>query len=133
MNRLLGGSRSLTTLAVTLAAVMVAAAVTIHGNWIGGLIIPHMFMGALVGTGLARVVLGLSPVLAPLAGMAAFNAVVTGTPLSSALIAIALTDGASITPVFLASLVAFTASPNVEFLQSAAPRTESPGLLFDDD
>ncbi|MGZ0748262.1 chloride channel protein [Haloparvum sp. AD34] len=128
MNVLLSGvgELSLTTLLLTLAAVMVAAAFTIHGNWIGGLIIPHMFMGALVGQAAALVVPGLPPVLAMLAGMAAFNSVVTGTPLSSALIAIALTDGAAITPVFLASLVAFVASPSVRFLEEAAPRSESP-------
>lgn len=128
MNLLLSGvgEFSLPTLLLTLAAVMVAAAFTIHGNWIGGLIIPHMFMGALVGQAAALVVPGLPPVLAMLAGMAAFNSVVTGTPLSSALIAIALTDGAAITPVFLASLVAFVASPSVHFLEEAASRTESP-------
>ncbi|RDI70645.1 chloride channel protein [Halopelagius longus] len=135
MNVLLerGASLGPEGLMLTLAAVMVAAGFTIHGNWIGGLIIPHMFMGALVGQAAALVVPGLSPVLATLAGMAAFNSVVTGTPLSSALIAIALTDGASITPVFLASLVAFGASPSVRFLDEAAPRSESPNFHISDD
>ena len=133
MNVLLSGDFSLGTLLVTLAAVMIAAAFTIHGNWIGGLIIPHMFMGALVGQATALVVPGLPPALAMLGGMAAFNSVVTGTPLSSALIAIALTDGASITPVFLASLTAFVASPSVRFLEEAAPRSESPNFHISDD
>ncbi len=133
MSVLLGGGFSFGTLVVTLAAVMVAAAFTIHGNWIGGLIIPHMFMGALVGRAAALAVPGLSPVLAMLAGMAAFNSVVTGTPLSSALIAIALTDGASITPVFLASLVAFAASPAVGFIAESAPRSESPAFHRSDE
>ncbi|MFB6184339.1 MAG: chloride channel protein [Haloarculaceae archaeon] len=126
--RVVPGPNLLLGLAITLGAVMVAAAVTIQGNWIGGLIIPHMFMGALVGRAAALVVPGLSPALATLAGMAAFNSVVTGTPLSSALIAIALTDGASITPVFLASLVAFGASPAVRFMAEAAPRSEAPAF-----
>jgi H+/Cl- antiporter ClcA len=65
--------------------------------------------------------------------MAAFNSVVTATPLSSALIAIALTNGASITPVFLASLVAFVGSPNVQFLEVAAPRSEAPAFHTGDD
>ena len=126
MSVVLNNAFSLPTLLVTLGAVMVAAGVTIHGNWIGGLIVPHMFMGALIGQATATVVPGLPPMLAMLAGMAAFNSVVTGTPLSSALITIALTDGASITPLFLASLLAFSASPSVEFLTEAAPRSESP-------
>ncbi|MFC4551499.1 MULTISPECIES: chloride channel protein [Halorussus] len=133
MSVLLAGSFSLETLLVTLGAVMVAAAFTIHGNWIGGLIVPHMFMGAVVGQLTALVVPGLPPALAMIAGMAAFNSVVTGTPLSSALIAIALTDGASITPVFLAALVAFGASPSVRFLEVAAPRSESPNFHITED
>ncbi|WP_408957064.1 chloride channel protein [Natrinema sp. 74] len=128
MSVLLDGGVALPTLVVTLGAVMIAAGVTIHGNWIGGLIIPHMFMGALVGQATALVVPGLPPMVAVLTGMAAFNSVVTGTPLSSALIAIALTDGASITPVFLASLVAFGASPSIGFLTEAAPRSEAPAF-----
>lgn len=133
MTRLLNETFTLTTLLVVLGAVMVAAAFTIHGNWIGGLIVPHMFMGALVGQAAALVVPGLPPALAMLTGMAAFNSVVTGTPLSSALIAIALTDGASITPLFLASLVAFGASSSVEFVEGAEPRSESPYFHWSDD
>ena len=71
--------------------------------------------------------------LAMFTGMTAFNSVVTGTPLSSALITIALTDGASITPLFLASLLAFAASPPVEFLTEAAPRSESPDFHMSGD
>lgn len=135
MNTLLqqGAELGVDGLLLTLAAVMIAAGFTIHGNWIGGLIIPHMFMGAIVGQAMALVIPGLPPVLAMLAGMAAFNSVVTGTPLSSALIAIALTDGASITPVFLASLVAFGASPSVRFIEEAAPRSESPNFHISND
>ncbi|MFB6136661.1 MAG: chloride channel protein [Halobacteriaceae archaeon] len=125
MNALLDGRFSVATLALIFGAVGLAAAVTIHGNWLGGLIVPHMFMGAVVGKAAALLVPGLPATLAVL-GMAAFNAVVTGTPLSSALIAIALTGGASVTPVFLASLVAFVAGPSVGFLEEAASRSESP-------
>lgn len=133
MNVLLSDSFSLEVLLLTLAGTMIAAALTIHGNWLGGLIIPHMFMGALVGQATALVVPGLPPMFGMLAGMAAFNSVVTATPLSSALIAIALTNGASITPVFLASLVAFVGSPNVQFLEVAAPRSEAPAFHTNDD
>lgn len=133
MNVLLSNSLSLEVLLLTFAGTVIAAALTIHGNWLGGLIIPHMFMGALVGQAAALVVPGLPPTFGMLAGMAAFNSVVTATPLSSALIAIALTNGASITPVFLASLVAFVGSPNVQFLEVAAPRSEAPAFHTGDD
>ncbi|WP_435180784.1 chloride channel protein [Halorussus sp. AFM4] len=133
MNVLLSETFSPTVLLLTLAGTMVAAALTIHGNWLGGLIIPHMFMGALVGQAASLVVPRLPPTFGMLAGMAAFNSVVTATPLSSALIAIALTDGASITPVFLASLAAFVGSPGLQFLEEAAPRSESPNFHVGDD
>lgn len=126
MNTLISGEFSLLYLAATLGAIMVAASFTIQGNWIGGLIIPHMFMGAVIGRSFAMVIPELPPALAMLAGMAAFNSVVTGTPLSSALIAIALTGGASVTPVFLGSFAAFLASPWVRFLKETSQRSESP-------
>ncbi|GAD53345.1 chloride channel protein [Halarchaeum acidiphilum MH1-52-1] len=111
---------------------MIAAGLTIKGGWLGGLIVPHMFMGAIVGKIAALLVPGVGPVVAMLAAMAAFNAVVTGTPLSSALIAISLTDGAAIVPVFLASIAGFVASPYVEFLETAATRHEQPNFHLDD-
>ncbi|MFB6170463.1 MAG: chloride channel protein [Haloarculaceae archaeon] len=132
MNALFTRSLSLPLVLATLLGTMLAAAVTINGNWIGGLIVPHMFMGALVGRATALVVPGLPPVVGMLTGMAAFNSAVTGTPLSSALIAIALTDGASITPVFLASLIAFVGSPAIDFVEAAAPREERPAFHLAD-
>jgi H+/Cl- antiporter ClcA len=133
MNDVLAQQLSLEILLLTLFGTFLAASFTIHGNWLGGLIIPHMFMGALIGRAAALVIPGLPPVLGMLAGMAAFNSVVTGTPLSSALIAIALTDGASITPVFLASLTSFVASPAIQFLEEASPRSEGPDFHFAED
>lgn len=126
MNTLISGDFPLMYLVVTLGAVMVAASFTIQGKWIGGLIIPHMFMGALVGRAAALIIPDLPPMLAMLAGMAAFNSVVTGTPLSSALIAIALTNGASVTMVFLSSFAAFVGSPFVRFIKGERRRSEPP-------
>ncbi|WP_159103063.1 chloride channel protein [Halarchaeum acidiphilum] len=132
MPTLLAGDRTPLVLVATLLACMIAAGLTIKGGWLGGLIVPHMFMGAIVGKIAALLVPGVGPVVAMLAAMAAFNAVVTGTPLSSALIAISLTDGAAIVPVFLASIAGFVASPYVEFLETAATRHEQPNFHLDD-
>lgn len=124
INEILTGSFTVKALLVILIGKMVAASLTIHGNWQGGLIIPHMFMGAIVGRLSTLVVPVLPPEVGMLAGMAGFNSAVTGTPLSSALIAISLTDGASIVPVFLGSLTAFTASPLIEFIETTASRID---------
>lgn len=134
INAVLQGSHSFALLLAVLGGEMVAAALTIQGNWHGGLIIPHMFMGAVSGQALSLVVPGLPAPIAMLAGMAAFNATVTGTPLSSALIAISLTDGAAIVPVFLGSLAAFVLGPSVGFVKTEGPRREAQELyLLDDD
>ncbi|WP_254545564.1 chloride channel protein [Halomarina pelagica] len=130
INEVLAGEFTLAALLALVVGEMLAAALTINGNWQGGLIIPHMFMGAAIGRAAALVVPGVDPVLAMLGGMAAFNSTVTGTPLSSALIAIALTDGASVVPVFLASLCAFVASPVVRFVETTASRTEPAGFYL---
>lgn len=132
INEVLTGEFTLLALAALLGGKMLAAAITVNGNWQGGLIIPHMFMGAVIGRMVALAIPGVGPLLAMLAGMAAFNAAVTGTPLASALIAIALTDGAAISPVFLASLVAFLGSPLVQFIDTTAPRSEGPWFQSDD-
>lgn len=124
INEILTGTFTIKMLALILVGKMVAASLTIHGNWQGGLIIPHMFMGAIVGRLSTLIVPVLPTEVAMLAGMAGFNSAVTGTPLSSALIAISLTDGASIVPVFLGSLTAFSASPLIEFIETTATRTD---------
>lgn len=133
INTVLTGSFTLPVLGAILLGDMLAAAISVQGNWIGGLIVPHMFMGSVIGRAAAVVVPGIAPAAGMLAGMAAFNAAVTGTPLSSALIAIALTNGAGVTPAFLASLTAFLASPSIGFLEETAPRSESPGLHIAED
>lgn len=133
MNTLILDDFALIYLILTLGAVMIAASFTIQGKWIGGLIIPHMFMGALIGKAAAMVIPGLSPIVAMLAGMAAFNSVVTGTPLSSALIAIALTNGAGVTMVFLSSFTAFVGSPFVRFIKGESRRSEPPDFHIPSD
>ncbi|QKY20884.1 chloride channel protein [Halolamina sp. CBA1230] len=135
INAVLNGNHSLALLVAVLGGEMIAAALTIQGNWHGGLIIPHMFMGAVLGQALSLVVPGLPAPIAMLTGMAAFNATVTGTPLSSALIAISLTNGAAIVPVFLGSLASFVVGPSVGFVGTEEPRREQTGPLFalDDD
>lgn len=116
-------------LLATVAVVkMLTCSFTVQGFWQGGLVIPQMFLGAVVGQLCSRLVPGVPPSLAMICGIGAFNAAVTGSPLASALIAIALTRTSSIAPVFLASLIASVASPAIGFIQTAAPRTEEPGF-----
>lgn len=107
-----------------LAAKMLAASVTVRGHWQGGLIIPHMFMGAAFGKLLAMWVPGLDPTLAMLCGMAGFNAAATQTPLSSAMIVLALTGYSLPAPIFLASVAGFLAGQGVVVIENKQARTE---------
>jgi H+/Cl- antiporter ClcA len=107
-----------------LAAKMLAASITIRGHWQGGLIIPHMFIGAVLARMIIVVLPGLPPVLTLLCCMAAFNAAVTQTPLASALIVLALTGAGTPIPVFLASITAFIAGHGIIVVENKRSRTE---------
>lgn len=124
MNTVLGEDLPLAVLLGTLAAKLLAASVTIKGHFQGGLIIPHLFAGALIGKAASMLIPGLHPTLGALAGMAAFNAAATQTPLASALIPLALTGFSQPIPVFLASLVGYLAGYHVSLIEHKQPRTE---------
>lgn len=129
IDALLNGHFTLLFLLGMLVAKMLAASITINGHWQGGLIVPHIFMGACVGKAVAMAVPGVDPVLAMLCGMAAFNAAATQTPLASALIVIALSGFGGSIPIFLASLVGFFLGQPLELMGYKGHRTEAPGLL----
>jgi H+/Cl- antiporter ClcA len=129
MLELIGGSFSLYALAVILFAKMLAASITIRGHWQGGLIIPHMFMGATLGKMAALLVPGINPTLAMLTGMAAFNAAATHTPLASALIVLSLTDFGGSIPIFMASLTGFFIGQRVDLIGNKQHRVEPASVL----
>lgn len=125
MHELLTTPLPVSILVGTLLAKMVAASVTIRGHWQGGLIVPHIFMGALVGKLLCAVAPGLDPTITVLACMAAFNSAATQTPLSSAIIVIALTSSGNPVPIFLASVAGYLAGQNITLIENKRSRTES--------
>ncbi|MGE5674509.1 MAG: chloride channel protein, partial [Mycobacterium leprae] len=126
INQVVSGSFPVVLLLGMLLAKMLAASITIKGHWQGGLIIPHMFMGAVAGKLVAMLVPGTDPVLAMAAGMAAFNAAATHTPLASALIVLALVGFDGAIPIFLASLVGFFIGQRIELIGNKRHRTEWP-------
>jgi H+/Cl- antiporter ClcA len=125
MHDLLVTSLPVTLLIGTLLAKMVAASVTIRGHWQGGLIVPHIFMGAIVGKLICAAAPGLDPTITVLACMAAFNAAATQTPLASALIVIALTSSGNPVPIFLASVAGYVVGQNLTLIDNKQSRTES--------
>ncbi len=107
-----------------LVAKMVAAAVTIRGHWQGGLVIPHMFMGLILGKIIAMYIPGVDPALSMLCCMAAFNAAATQTPLASALIVLALTGAGLPVPIFLASIAGFIAGQGIVLIDNKQSRDQ---------
>jgi len=97
---------------------MLAISITVTGGWRGGMIIPLFFTGACIGKAVAVSIPGLHPVLAMICTMAALNAAVTRTPVSTTLLMAKLTGISTFTPVLFASLVGFFLAPKVPFIAS---------------
>lgn len=97
---------------------MIAISVTFAGEWRGGFIIPRFFTGACVGKAIALLLPGLEPTLAMICVMAALNAAVTRTPVSTTLLLAKLTGFSPFTPVLFASLTGFFLAPKVPLIAS---------------
>lgn len=104
---------------LTLAlAKMAAIGVTVTGGWRGGFIIPLFFTGACIGQAIAVLIPGLNPALAMICTMAALNAAVTRTPVSTTLLLSKLTNISPFTPILFASLIGFFLAPKVPLIVS---------------
>lgn len=99
-------------------AKMVTISLTVTGGWRGGFIIPIFFTGACLGKATAALIPGINPALAMICTMAALNASVTRTPISTTLLLSKLTNFAPFTPILFASLVGFFLAPKVPLITS---------------
>ncbi|HEY9613775.1 chloride channel protein [Allocoleopsis sp.] len=99
-------------------AKMMTISITVTGGWRGGFIIPIFFTGACLGKAIAALIPGINPALAMICTMAALNASVTRTPISTTLLLSKLTNFAPFTPILFASLVGFFLAPKVPLITS---------------
>ena len=99
-------------------AKMATISFTVTGGWRGGFIIPLFFTGACIGKAITTLIPGLNPSLAMICTMAALNAAVTRTPVSTTLLLAKLTNIAPFTPVLFASLVGFFLAPKAPLIAS---------------
>ena len=97
-------------------AKMAAISVTVAGGWRGGFIIPLFFTGACLGKAIAGLFPELNSGLAMICTMAAINATVTRTPISTTLLLAKLTDVSTFTPILFASLTGFFLSPRIPLI-----------------
>ncbi|MBD2215243.1 chloride channel protein [Nostoc linckia FACHB-104] len=97
---------------------MAAISITVTGGWRGGFIIPLFFTGACIGKAVALLIPGVHPALAMICTMAAINAAVTRTPISTTLLLSKLTNFSPFTPILFASLIGFFLAPKVPLIAS---------------
>ena len=109
------GAVFLLTLAV---GKMAAISITVTGGWRGGFIIPLFFTGACIGKAVVVLIPGVNPALAMICTMAAVNAAVTRTPISTTLLLSKLTNLSPFTPILFASLIGFFLAPKVPLIAS---------------
>lgn len=118
LNLVLNGSFPAIFLLVLAFAKMAAISLTVTGGWRGGFIIPLFFTGACIGKALAALIPALNPALAMICTMAALNAAVTRTPVSTTLLLAKLTGVTPFTPILFASLTGFFLAPKAPLIKS---------------
>lgn len=106
------GDFLLTLLFVKLAAI----AITVTTGWRGGFIIPLFFLGAVLGLLFHQLFPSVSLPLAAVCSMAALNACVTRTPLSTILLLSTMTGFSHFVPILFASMTGYFLSPKTPFI-----------------
>lgn len=110
---------------------MASISMTVTGGWRGGFIIPLFFTGACIGKAAAILIPGLNPALAMICTMAAINAAVTRTPISTTLLLSKLTNFTPFTPILFASLIGFFLAPKVPLIASQLKTQQSLGESYE--
>jgi H+/Cl- antiporter ClcA len=118
LNEVVNNNLPVMLLFVLAGAKMAAIAITVTGGWRGGFIIPLFFTGACIGKAVAILLPGINPALATICTMAALNAAVTRTPVSTTLLLTKLTNVSPFTPILFASLIGFFLAPKVPLIAS---------------
>ncbi|MDO6759167.1 chloride channel protein [Tamlana sp. 2_MG-2023] len=118
INQLLSKDFSLTLLLAILVFKIIAISITVTSGWRGGFIIPLFFVGATLGLIIHQLFPTINLTLAIVSCMAAINACVTRTPMSTTILLATLTGFGHIIPIFFASLTGYFLAPRIPFIGS---------------
>lgn len=118
INHLLLGEFSMHLLIGIFVAKILAIAITVTSGWRGGFIIPLFFVGTALGLFLQNFFPGVNPSLIIVSCMAAINACVTRTPMSTTILLGTLTGFEYLIPIFFASLTGYFLAPRIPFIKS---------------
>ncbi len=118
INELLVGNFSLTLLLAILVFKIIAISITVTSGWRGGFIIPLFFVGATLGVIIHQLFPSINLTLAIVSCMAAINACVTRTPMSTTILLATLTGFGHFIPILFASLTGYFLAPRIPFIGS---------------
>src|SRR5690606_29849359 len=118
INELLYANFSLTLFFAILVFKIIAIAITVTSGWRGGFIIPLFFAGATVGLIIHQLFPLVNLTLAIVSCMAAINACVTRTPMSTTILLATLTGFGHFIPILFASLTGYFLAPRIPFIGS---------------
>jgi len=126
LNALLEEHFTLEFLLVLVVAKILAIALTVTSGWRGGFIIPLFFLGATVGLVINAVFPGQNLPLLLVSCMAAINACVTRTPISTAILLATMTGFHQFIPILFASLTGFFLAPKTPLINAQLGVKEQP-------
>ena len=118
INELLTRSFSITLLILILLFKIIAISITVTSGWRGGFIIPLFFVGATLGLLIHQLFPSTNLTLAIISCMAAINACVTRTPMSTTILLATLTGFSYFIPILFASLTGYFLAPKIPFIRS---------------
>lgn len=118
INVLLQEAFTIEMLLALLVFKIIAIAITVTSGWRGGFIIPLFFTGATLGLIIHYFFPGTNATLAIISCMAAINACVTRTPMSTTILLATLTGFSYFIPILFASLTGYFLAPRIPFIAS---------------
>jgi len=118
ISQLLISDFSLSFLIAILIFKILAIAITVTSGWRGGFIIPLFFCGATLGLIIHHFIPSISLSLTVVSCMAAINACVTRTPMSTTILLATLTGFSYFIPILFASLTGYFFAPKIPFITS---------------
>ncbi|WP_158838388.1 chloride channel protein [Polaribacter sp. L3A8] len=118
INSLLDNEFSINALFLILIFKLLAISVTVTSGWRGGFIIPLFFIGTTLGLIIHHFFPAINVSLAIISCMAAINACVTRTPMSTTILLATLTGFSYFIPILFASLTGYFLAPKTAFIGS---------------
>ncbi|MFB9054373.1 chloride channel protein [Formosa undariae] len=118
INELITEHFPLKLLFIILIFKIIAIAITVTSGWRGGFIIPLFFVGTTLGLIIHHFIPSVSLTLTIVSCMAAINACVTRTPMSTTILLTTLTGFGHLIPILFASLTGYFLAPRIPFISA---------------